>query len=66
MKVYQLSEYERRMKQLDDEHLEILSEKSKLETLNRLQKSNEIQISKTEIDSAVKVAEVNLYTLLYY
>lgn len=63
-------ENQRWQKQLQDDRIAILAEKSKLETLERLQRPSEISTSRAEIDAAVQVAQVsrineNLPKLLY-
>lgn len=51
------------MNQLDDEKNNILMEKSKLETLERLQiHPKQSTLSRCEIDTAVKVAQVKIQT----
>jgi Fas-binding factor 1 len=57
LKQMQLLEHENLKKQIQDEKITILEERSKLETMARLGQKQESQISRAEIDAAVKVAE---------
>lgn len=55
-------EQKRLMSQLDDERNSVLVEKAKIETMARLNKHPEskLTMARTEIDAAVKVAQVSL------
>lgn len=52
-------ENERWQQQLQDDRITVLAEKSKLKTLERLQRPSEISTSRAEIDAAVQVAQVS-------
>lgn len=49
------------MKQLDDDRQELLAEKAKFETMSRLNRPVESGISRTEIETAIKIAQVKFY-----
>lgn len=67
-------ENQRWQQQLQDDRIAVLAEKSKLETLERLQRPSEISTSRAEIDAAVQVAHVscpnktpeNLVSIFHY
>lgn len=46
------------MKQLDDDRQELLAEKAKFETMARLNRPADSGISRTEIETAIKIAQV--------
>lgn len=59
MKNYQIEENKRLMAQIDDERIALHTEKAKFEIMIRLNRPREVAVpSRTEIDSAIKVAEV--------
>lgn len=51
------------MKQLDDDRQELLAEKAKFETMARLNRPIDSGISRTEIETAIKIAQVKYRTL---
>lgn len=51
------------MKQLDDDRQELLAEKAKFETMARLNRPLDSGISRTEIETAIKIAQVKLKTI---
>lgn len=57
--MFESLEVQRRMKQLDDDRHELLAEKAKFETMARLNRPAEPAISRTEIDTAIKIAQVD-------
>lgn len=62
MKKFQLDEHKKLMKQIDDEKADLLAERAKIEMMSRLNRpivdASSIS-SRTEIDSAIKAAEVS-------
>lgn len=60
LKQFQLAEYERLMRRIEDEKLSVIAERTKLETIARLQKtipSDNTRVSQSEVDAAIKVAQ---------
>lgn len=53
----QVLEYDRLMKQIEEERMNLITEKAKIETSQRLQKRSDQNISRAEIEAALKVAE---------
>lgn len=59
MKNYQIEENKRLMTQIDDDRIALHTEKVKFEMMNRLNRPREVVVpSRTEIDSAIRIAEV--------
>lgn len=58
LKIFESLEVQRRIKQSDDERQELLAEKAKFETMSRLNRPVDSGISKTEIETAIKIAQV--------
>ncbi|KAG4070377.1 hypothetical protein HA402_006519 [Bradysia odoriphaga] len=57
LKMFESLEVQRRLKQLDEDRQELLAEKAKFETMARLNRPVESTISRTEIDTAIKIAQ---------
>ncbi|XP_063709114.1 cingulin-like protein 1 [Culicoides brevitarsis] len=57
MKQLQSLEYDRTMKQIEEERMNLITEKAKIETNLRLQKRPDTHTSRAEIEAALKVAE---------
>lgn len=64
--MFETLEVQRRMKQLDDDRQEFLAEKAKYETMARLNRPAESGISRTEIDTAIKIAQVYNFNFLKF
>ncbi|XP_058832517.1 fas-binding factor 1 [Topomyia yanbarensis] len=57
LKQLQLEEHSKLMQNIRDEKQLLLEEKAKLETLDKIQKQDRTDLSRAEIDAAIKVAE---------
>ncbi|XP_055528318.1 fas-binding factor 1 [Wyeomyia smithii] len=57
LKEQQLEEHAKLMQKIHDERQLILEEKAKLDTLSKIQKQDLTELSRAEIDAAIKVAE---------
>ncbi|XP_062555145.1 fas-binding factor 1 [Armigeres subalbatus] len=57
LKQAQLEEHSRLMQKINDEKLLLQEEKTKVDTLAKIQKKDQSEVSRAEIDVAVKVAE---------
>lgn len=72
LKMFETLEVQRRMKQLDDDRQQFLAEKAKFETMARLNRPAESGMSRTEIETAIKIAQVftcnfrNLHFIIYF
>lgn len=58
LKIFETLEVQRRIKQLDDDRQELLAEKVKFETMARLNRPADVGLSRTEIETAIKIAQV--------
>lgn len=56
--MFETLEVQRRLKQLKDDRQEFLAEKAKFETMARLNRPAESGISRTETETAIKIAQV--------
>lgn len=65
LKTIQLNEKQKYMETIEDERMAVLAEKSKLETMARLKGPSAIEVSRIEIDAAVKVAQVGICSNLF-
>ncbi|XP_058462971.1 trichohyalin [Malaya genurostris] len=57
LKQLQLEEHARMMQKIQDEKQQLLAEKAKLETLGKIHRQDRSDLSRAEIDAAIKVAE---------
>ncbi|XP_065079447.1 fas-binding factor 1 [Ochlerotatus camptorhynchus] len=57
LKQIQLEDHSRLVQKIQDERQLLLEEKVKIETLSKIQKKDQLDLSRAEIDAAIKVAE---------